>query len=481
MKKLIYISLLTLFFMGCDDHLDNLNTDKRNPASVDPETLFTQALRETFDMMTSISVNENVFRLYVQYWAQTTYPEESQYDLTTRNIPENFWANGYRDALIDYKEAKTLIQEQLEEGGSGISDAQLTNRMAVIDIMSAYVYVSMVDAFGDIPYSEALDPDNLFPQYDDAKSIYDGEVENINSALASIDASSSGFSSTQDPVYGGDMESWMKFANSLKLRIGMRLVDVDKAASVTIVNSAISGGVFESNADNASITYYGSSPNTNPIYAGLVLSGRQDFVAANTIVDAMNELDDPRRSVYFRENLGEGVYNGGIYGTANNYSGFTQVGDIFHTPDLAGTILNYAEVEFLQAEAVQRGGYTITGSASEHYTSGIEASFDQWGVEGVDAYVAQPEVAYQPGSFEQRIGIQMWLALYNQGFEAWNTWKRLDFEVLQPLPGSNDLSALPLRFTYPLSEAQLNGEMMQQAAAKIGGDEISTPVFWDVN
>lgn len=484
MKKILYIALFTLFFVGCDDRLEDLNTDKRNPAEVDPTSLFTQALRETFDMMVSINVNDNPFNLYAQFWAQTTYPEESQYDLTGRSIPANFWTNGYRDALIDYKESRRLIQEQLATGSTGLSDAVLNNRIAAINIMSAYVYAVMVDTFGDIPYSEALDPDNLNPKYDDARSIYGSVIDSLDMAIANIDTGEEGFPIAQDPLYEGDMENWVLFANSLKLRLGMRLADVDKPASVTIVNEALAAGVFMSNEDNASMTYYGSSPNTNPIYEDLVLSGRADFVAANTVIDVMNALDDPRRTVYFRENLGDGDFEGGIYGTANNYSAFTQVGDILHTPDFPGTIFNYAEVEFLQAEAIERGGYMVEGTAEQHYNAGIEASFNQWGLSDAmyASYIAQPDVSYNTasGDWKQKVGIQLWLALYNQGFEAWSTWRRLDFEAFNAPPGLT-FDDIPLRFTYPLEEAQLNGPNYLSAGEKIGGDVVSTQVFWDVN
>lgn len=487
MKKILYITLLTLFFVGCDDRMEELNTDKRNPAEVDPVTLFTQGLRETVDMMVSINVNEGPFNLFAQYWAQTTYPEESQYDLTGREIPANFWTNGYRDALLDFKEAKGLILEQLETNDeviSGISNEQLQNRVAAINIISAYVYMVMVDTFGDIPYSEALDPDNLNPAYDDGRTIYGSLIDSLDMAVANIDIAQEGFPEAQDPLYEGDMNNWVLFANSLKLRMGIQLADVDKATSVTLVNEALAAGVFTSNENNASMTYYGSSPNTNPIYEDLVLSGRADFVAANTVIDVMNQLDDPRRAVYFRENLGEGEFEGGIYGTANNYSSFTQVGDVLHTPDFPGTLLNYAEIEFLQAEAIERGGYAITGTAAEHYNAGIRASFDQWGLSEADftAYIGQLNVNYgtAAGDWKQKIGIQSWLALYAQGFEAWTTWRRLDFEAFTPPPGM-DFDDIPVRFTYPLEEAQLNGPNYASAGERIGGDLISTKLFWDVH
>lgn len=484
MKKILYIALLTLFVLGCDDRLEDLNTDKRNPAIVDPTSLFTQGLRETFDMMSSINVNENPFNLYAQYWAQTSYPDESQFDLTTRTIPANFWTNGYRDALIDFKSSKQLILEQIETGSSGLPEAQLHNRIAAIDIMTAYVYATLVDTFGDVPYTEALNSEDMTPKYDDARTVYSSIIDSLDAAIASISVDVSGFPAVQDPLYEGDMENWVKFANSFKFRMGMMLADVDKSSSVAIVNEALTAGVFSSNADNASMTYYGSSPNTNPVYEDLVLSGRHDFVGANTIVEVMNAVDDPRRTVYFTENLGAGVYQGGVYGDANDYASFTQIGEIFHTPDLPGIILTYSEVEFLKAEAVERGGYNVTGTAAEHYNEGIEASFNQWGLtdEMAESYIGQTNVNYSTasGDWRQKIGIQLWLALYNQGFEAWTTWRRLDFEAFSPPPGMS-LEDIPLRFHYPLEEAQLNGEMVEAAANAIGGDKITTPIFWDVN
>lgn len=483
MKKIIYISFLTtLFFVGCDERLEELNTDKRNPATVDATSLFTQGLRETVDMMVNINVNENPFNLYAQYWAQTDYPDESQYDLTTRTIPAVFWTNGYRDALADFKAAKTLLREQLVSGTSGLTEAQIHNRIAVINIMMGYVYATLVDTFGDVPYTEALDPENLTPKYDDARTVYASVLDSLDAAIGAINVAAGGFPAAQDPMYEGNMENWVTFANSFKFRMGMMLADVDKANSVTIVNEALAAGVFANNADNASLTYYGTAPNTNPIYEDLVLSGRTDFAAANTVIDIMNALDDPRRSVYFDENLGSGVYIGGIYGSANVPSLISHVGAVLHTPDFPGTILNYAEIEFLKAEAVERGGYNVTGTAVAHYNAGIIASFNQWGLSTdlAMAYIGQPNVNYAtaPGDWRQKIGIQLWLALYAQGFEAWTTWRRLDFEALNPPPGMS-LADIPLRFTYPLEEAQLNGEMVKAAASAIGSDETSTKIFWD--
>ena len=479
MKNILYTLLLALVVVGCDDRLDDLNTDKKNPASVDPQSLFANATREIVDNMVSMSVNDNPFRLYSQQWAQTTYPDESQYNMTTREIPYNFFVNQYRDVLVNLNESKMLIQTQLDEGTSSASDATLANRMAIIDVLMGYTYITLVDAFGNVPYSQALNPDEYsFPAYDDARTIYDGVDATLATASATL-ANGEGDGFDADLVYGGDAEAWGVFANSLRLRMAMRLADVDAATSVSRANAAMAAGVISSNADNFSMAYQSTSPNSSPLHEDLVLSGRADFVAANTLVDYMNSLDDPRRAVYFRQNLGDGVYSGGIYGTANSYSGSTQVGDILHQPETPGVLMNYAEMHFLMAEMAERGGYNVTGSAADHFNAGVEASFDQWEVDGGAAFAAS--LGYAGGStWKQEIGTQMWVALYNQGFEAWNSWKRLDFTGFNAPPGMT-LSDIPVRLLYPDREATLNGDALAAAQSAIGGDEMTTRVFWDAN
>jgi hypothetical protein len=146
-------------------------------------------------------------------------------------------------------------------------------------------------------------------------------------------------------------------------------------------------------------------------------------------------------------------------------------------------IIDYAEVEFILAEAVERG-YNVGGTAEEHYNAAITASMEDWGVEApvITAYLAQPTVAYATaeGEFRQKIGTQKWIALYLKGLQAWTEWRRLDYPLLNVPPGLT-YEDIPLRFTYPVTEQNLNTAQWEQAANNIGGDEVSTPIFWDVN
>ena len=483
MKKIILIfTILATISISCNDRLEDLNTPRKAATAVPGETLFTNGLREMFDMMVTINVNENVFKLYAQYWAQTTYPDESQYNMVTRNIPDNIFRNAYREALRDMDEAKKAI-DLLEE--AAIDPVVKANQMAIIDINMAHIYITLVDIFGHIPFNEALDADNLQPVYDDQQDVYNGALNILDQAINSLNVSKAGISADQDPVYGGDLSQWLKFANTLKLRVGMRLADVDGTKSVSLVNAALAGGVFEDLSDNFEIDYQPQSPSTNPQYEDLVLSGRSDFVPANTFVDKLNALNDPRRDVFFKDKI-DGEYVGGIYGDANSYTEFSHLGDVMNEPDLPGTVINCSEVLFLLAEAAERGGYNTDMTAEEYYNAAIKESFLEWGLDeaAADAYIAQPEVAYATaengGSWKQKIGVQMWISLFNQGFEGWTTWRRLDFTGFNAPPGMS-LADVPLRLIYPIQEATRNGANSKGAGERMGGDLASSKIFWDVN
>jgi hypothetical protein len=237
------------------------------------------------------------------------------------------------------------------------------------------------------------------------------------------------------------------------------------------------------------LIYLTAAPNTNPIYIDLVASARHDFVPANTLIDAMNALNDPRREFYFTQvdtSTEAGVvklaYSGGVYGSSNDFLSYSHVADLIQTPTFPGTLFDYAEVEFLLAEAVERG-FTVGGTAEEHYNNAITASVEDWG--GTEAmataYLANPKVAYATatGTWQQKIGIQSWLAYYNRGFEAWTQWRKLDFPALKPPVDA--LTAIPLRYTYPIEEQTLNGDNWTSASSAIGGDAVDTKLFWDLH
>lgn len=478
MKKIILITFTIITLVSCqsDDKYEDKNRDPKNPTQVDSEFLFNAATKSLFDQMTSTSVNTNIFRLLGQHWTETTYTDEANYDFNTRNITQNHWSEMYRDVLLDLKTAKTIT-----DSDSGLSAANKNSRNAQIEILSVYAWAQLVETFGDIPYSQALDAGKyVLPVYDDAETVYADLISRLNAAIPNLTDDGYG---DADKIYGGNTTLWKKFGNSLKLRMGVRIADVPSMTelSKTTIQSAVSGGVFTSNADNAALEYAATTPNTNPVWVDLVQSGRSDFVAANTLVDAMNNLNDPRRPFYFSENLGTGVFVGGPYGDNNSFSSYTHVGDRILDPSNEACLIDYAEVCFYLADAAERSISGTPTSAAGFYNAGITASFSYWGAPNVATYLANPDVNYATaaGTWKVKIGTQLWLAMYNRGYEAWTAWRTYDIPGFN-LPAVSE-DPVPTRYTYPINEQTLNQVNYTAAAAAIGGDAQTTHVFWDVN
>jgi len=428
----------------------------------------------------NVSTN-NIFELISQYWAETTYPQESRYDLGNRNIPQNWWTILYRDVIEDLQRSIDLMsQEQTDPTLLPEDQVAYKNKLAIAKILKAYAYSVLVNTFGDIPYTEALQGDaNTTPVYDDAQTVYYSLLDSIDAGINELDVTGGSFGDA-DLIYGGDVSAWYKFSNSIKLKLGMIIADSDPAKAKSEVESAVAAGVFESNADNALFQYLSTPPNVNPIWTNLIQSGRNDFVPANTLVDKMNDLDDPRRPFYFSLDPNDG-YSGGIYGNGNTFANFSHVSDKISAPDFPSIIMDYAEVEFLLAEAVERG-MSVEGTAAEHYNTAVTASITYWGGSQAEAdtYLAQPSVNYATAStdWKEKIGVQAWIAYYPRGFDAWIEWRRLDFpELPKPISAITDI---PLRYTYPSNEQTLNEANYDAASAAIGGDAVTTKLFWDI-
>jgi len=476
MKKIVLLMILMVATItACSDDLSSVNVDTKSPTQVPADVLVSNATKSLVDFMVSTDVNTNIFKMIAQYWTETTYTDEANYNLIERNVNGNLWTILYRDVLKDLKEAKRILAENPQ---GGLSPEQIANQDAMISVLEVYTWHVLVDTFGDIPYTEALDLENSSPVYDDDDdAIYADLVVRLDEAISKFTPGAGTFGAA-DYLYGGDASGWMKFANSLKLRLAMRYAGVDDAKAASMANEAITSGVIETQENNAAMQYQASAPNTNPIWEDLVQSGRLDFVAANTLVDIMNNLEDPRRDDYFAEN--QETYIGGVYAAnGNTHSNSTIYSELFEDPTLEGVLIDLAEVEFLRAEAAARG-YT-SESAEEHYAQGITASIVYWGGTEAEAssYLASSGASYSPAKWQELIGTQKWIALYNRGFEAWSSWRKLEYPVLADAAESG--LPVPLRFTYPTSEQSLNGANLEAAQSAIGGDEQQTQVFWDVN
>ena len=479
MKKIL-ISLLvviTATVMSCKK-LPLLNEDTKSATKVPSGTLFSNAMVNLVFQEVTPSVNQNVFRAFSQYWTETTYTDESRYDVLNRKIPDYEFRTLYRDILADLKEAKRIVSAETDVESSA---AEKKNKNAIAEILSVYVFHRGVDVFGNIPYDKALDINNLAPAYDDASGIYAKLFSRLDAAIADLNTTEKSWGGA-DLIYGGNVAKWKKFAYSLKLRMAINVADVSSLDPTGKAASAVAGGVFTSAADGAKFSFL--STYQNPVYTNLVASGRLDWVAANTIVNAMNTLIDPRRPLYFDGNLKDGagnvIYDGGVYGASNAYPKYTHIAPVVQEDTREAFLIDYTEVQFYLAEAAARG--LIAGSPDTYYNEGITSSILYWGGTAADAtaYLANPLVAYTTatGTYKEKIALQAWIAYYDRGFLGWTTWRRLDAPTFNPPSGMTNAD-IPTRFTYPISEQTLNKNNYTPAASAIGGDKLTTKLFWD--
>jgi hypothetical protein len=473
MKKslIFFISLLSLG--ACKKDITSLNLETKKPAAVPAPTLFAYATKSYADAITSASVNTNVFRFTVSHWAMVTYQDEAQYDFTTRNIPQAWWTTMYTRVIQNLKNSADIITAD-----ATIDPVVKANQLAMIDIMQVLTYSTLVNTFGNVPYSEALSQQNLFPKYDDAKTISLDLLNRLNTDIANLKASSAGFTATQDLVFQGNVSKWIKFANSLRMQQAMIMADADNSLAKTAVEASDAGAISAA-ADNASFAWLAGAPNQNPLFVDIVTGGRGDYVGAEDLVNTLKNLADPRLPQYFTTNV-SGEYVGGIVGNVNTASSVSKPSAKLYAADAPTLLLDYVETEFYRAEAIERG-YAVAGTAAAHYNNAITASILYWGGTAAEAvaYLANPAVNYATaaGTWKQKIGTQKWIALYNRPFSGWTELRRLDFPAVKVPVGAK--SGFPNRLNYPSNEQQLNGTNYTAAAAAIGGDVVVTKLFWD--
>jgi hypothetical protein len=264
------------------------------------------------------------------------------------------------------------------------------------------------------------------------------------------------------------------------------LLDVNSSVAKSLIENHYSSGI-SSNVDNANIAFQGAPPNTNPLWEDLVQSGRQDFIPADTFVEVLNSLNDPRADKFFDPTSKIDIdttavvnlqYQGGPYGVSTPFNDNSHISQTLYSPEFRGVLMDYAEMSFILAEAANRG-YSVGGTAEEHYQNGVKASMDEWGVSTADsdAYLAHADVAFAsaPGTAKEKIAKQFWISMYNRGFEGWTVYRLFDAPTLKN-SGTLDLP-VPKRYTYPQSEQTINGANVK--AANGGNDTQQTPIFWD--
>ncbi len=473
LNKLFVASAAFTMLTACNDaDFGDTNKNTNQVSSVVPSSLLVDAQANIGNIVTT-----NIPSIYVQHLSQTQYTEESRYQTI-------HWSYGnlYNRLLS----LKTIIDvnSNPETAEAMAAYGSNNNQIAVAKILRAYYFQYMTDRWGNIPYSEALQGlDNPQPKYDSQEFIYDSLFNEIDEALAMMDA---GAGPVGDIYFDGDMTRWAQFANTLKLVMALRLSKVHpdpNGYAATKFREALPGAI-SSTAENIYHPFISDENFDNPWQDDFVDSGRTDECMSDVIVDFMLDRNDPRIEKYAAPAVSSGEYVGMPYGIAN--AGDIPNDDVsfmndalIKDPTFPGVVFTYAQVAFSKAEAVELGW--ISGDTQTFYEEAITSSMEQWGVDQADiaAYLAEPNVAFDANNAMNLIAEQKWLALFYQGFEAWFEWRRLDYPNLSPAPDALTGTGIPVRHGYPDTEPAQNAANYNAAVSEQGPDNMDTPVWWD--
>lgn len=476
MKLFKYIFWLTgavFVLTSCSKELERINKNPNESEKASPDYLLTNGIKMNVDTYWGTDATMETSLLYVQHWAKIQYTEPDRYIPVTTSI-QAVWSNFYAQGIEDFT--------QLAQLGDSLHNP---NYKAVAVIMRSWIFQVLTDFYGDVPYKQAGDIVKYpTPAYDAQRDIYIGLLAELKEASEQI--TTTGNPIAGDILYSGNMTKWKAFANSLRLRIALRIVDKEYNIAKTVFDEVGTdeSQVINSNENSAKLTYL-VSPNQNPVSKNR--ETRNDYRISKTVVDRLRALNDPRLQLYASMPKDTSVKT--IVGVTNGLKndsavklGLNKTSDIdssFFAPGAPAVLFNYAELLFIKAEAAQRG--LISGDAATYYTRAVTAALQQYNVESsaIATYLAQPAVQYNAGNYKKSIGDQKWLALFGEGLEAFAEWRRLDYPQLTPAFDGTLEGKIPLRLTYPSSEQALNGASYRAAVANQGADLLTTRLWFD--
>jgi len=452
-------------------------------------------------------VNTNQFTECLNGGSFSGYISDSNAGFSGKNFaqysPENNWARVLFNDIIP----KLFIYSN--EVNNVTEDVVPRSVAQIIKVAGIH---RVTDAYGPIPYSKVGKDGEITAPYDSQEEVYNLMFEQLNEAIDHLTENrTNDFSAKADKVFDGKVENWIKFANSLKLRLAIRISKVAPAKAKQMAEQAVNHevGVMTDNADNAELAI----SSTNPFYVIMYEYNGGDSRVGADITTYMNGYNDPRRAAmfttstfadgngYFGLRTGIAIPDGNTAHAYSNYNVSTNSKLLW---------MNAAEVAFLRAEGALRG-WNMGGTAKEFYEQGVRLSFDQWGVQGADSYLADatstPALYTDPVGLNsytgatssitiawddaattetnlERIITQKWLANFPLGQEAWSEYRRTGYPKLMPVVVNNSGGIVSTergarRLYYPQEERTNNLTNYNAAVTLLGGsDNMATDVWW---
>lgn len=511
-NKIITILLsgmLVLFsFSSCTSDFEEINTNQRVLAQIDPATIGNvyagtqyNGLMNGWDFQTY----QNLFAdLYVSYYSNW----QTKFATDRHNINLD-WLNGAWSGFYNQscKNLAVVLEKTDPKKVQGFD-----KQHALAQIWKVFVYQRITDYWGPIPYSAVNNGQNSVP-FDSQKSIYDNFIVLLDSATTTLNGfkGENAFGSN-DQIYGGDVNKWITFANTLRLRIALRISDVDAATAKTQAEKAVSAGVMLANADNA--IFHTSANSWNAL---CIMLPWNEFRMSASMESVLKGFADPRLSQYFQPAAKTGLYTGMRNGLTiaqisdpkRHYDNLSTMANRWADPANQSStpveVILASEAYFLRAEGALKG-WTMGITAEEAYTKGVQMSLEYWGaspaattayLNGLTTPVALEDFSTPPMTdipvkwdaasttrqYEQ-IMTQKWLALFPDGVEAWADYRRTEYPKLYPVINSDNpdvpKEAIMRRVGFVPGEYNTNNAELQKAITLLGGpDKCNTRLWWN--
>lgn len=479
MKNIIYILFITLIFSSCDKDFENINTNPNAPNEVQPGLLLRQILYNYGEEMSYEGFVAG--NLLGQYFTMVDFNLFDRHSLSAPQLGGNPWPIFYRNL----RDNETLLRLAQSNPNYAIYQGPSL-------ILKAYMTAALTDIYGDVPYSEALQGDKgiITPKYDNQEEIYTGVggiLDNLNKGIAAIAQYQGNLKLDGDIILDGNLENWIKFAQSLKIKFLIRISHkIDVSSELQLIYDA--GNYLKEQAENATFDFTNSRPNSFRMEQ-LRDGDFNLFIMSETAEEILKDLNDPRINVLFRpignDSTGtqfKGLLNGpNASETSISVADFSLPGTIFrtHTGDLHANFMTAWETHFLLAEAAEKG--LINADAESHYQKGIQLSFEYWRTELPINYLSESVAYGQNGNNKiEQIITQKWIANCINGYEGWIEYRRTGFPQLKSISASLNNGIFPLKMPYPTDEATLNASNFSQAVGS-NGNSINIPVWWDEN
>lgn len=488
MKKLSSIKTILILTIGltasvsCTKDFQELNTDPNRLEIVSPGALLTPII---YNMSTYFTVRSYDFTWQIM---QVGLPNPSMANGVHRYEVNENAGNGTWNACYNWL-------ANIREMEYAADAYNLPVYRAVAATLRAYIAGILTDSFGDIPYSEALLAEQGItqPRFDTQEEVYNSLINGLIAANE-IYSDSPLPMNGDDLLYQNDMAKWRKFNNSLLMRLYLRLSKKTEYQAYEklqeMINQPELYPVFASNAEAALVSINGMSP------FDYAWGRRQDYVnfeaMSSFFVDLLNRQEDPRRPLFMTQasQLQDGVlvpigYKGIPSAHSGdesqfNYNPSTPNGDLMvHTTlgtAIIEVIMTYAEVELIKAEVALHFGDLATAKVA--YDKGVAAGITQWmNAQLPEDYLTHPAVAFN-GSMEQLMH-QKYIALFMNDYQQWFEYRRTGYPELPKTEYMWHEGVMPTRFQYHNDVRRFNPNHYQEAADRIGGDQVLTKVWWE--